>query len=295
MLAMSGARFVVLEDRRVLAIGGPERAAFLQGLVSNDVTRVSNERAIYAALLTAQGKYLHDFMLAERDETIWLDAEAARLADLKRRLSMYRLRAKVTIDERPDLAVAAMFGGASFGLPDAPGAARLLDGGCTFTDPRLAALGTRAILPRDQVRQVLGDAGASESDFAAYDRLRLSLGVPDGSRDLVLDKSILLESGFDELHGVDWQKGCYIGQELTARTKYRGLIKKRLFPVRIDGPAPEPGAIVTLDGHEAGEMRSSRDNAGLALLRLEAIEKAGTLQSGETHLYPLRPEWMRID
>jgi folate-binding protein YgfZ len=292
---MSNAGFVVLEDRGALVIGGPERVTFLQGLVSNDVMRVSDESAIYAALLTAQGKYLHDFMLVGRDEAIWLDGEAARLADLKRRLSMYRLRAKVTIDDRPDLAVAAVFGGLSLGLPDEPGTARFFDTGSAFTDPRLAALGVRVILPRDRIRQVLRESGAVETDFAEYDGLRLSFGVPDGSRDLVLDKSILLEAGFDELHGVDWQKGCYIGQELTARTKYRGLIKKRLFPVRIDGAALKPGAIVTLDGHEAGEMRSSRDGAGLALLRLEAVEKAGILQSGETHLYPLRPEWMHID
>jgi folate-binding protein YgfZ len=292
MLAMSSARFVVLEDRGVLAIGGPDRVAFLQGLVSNDVMQVSSDRAIYAALLTAQGKYLHDFMLVERDEVIWLDGEAARLADLKRRLTMYRLRAKVTIDDRPDLAVAALFG-ASLGLPDEPGAARLFDGGSAFTDPRLAALGTRVILPRDQLRQALRDNGAIETDFTEYDRLRLALGVPDGSRDLVLDKSILLEAGFDELHGVDWQKGCYIGQELTARTKYRGLIKKRLFPVRIDGPAPEPGAIVTLDGHEAGELRSSRDGAGLALLRLEAVDKK-PLVVGEAVITPVTPDWMRL-
>jgi folate-binding protein YgfZ len=294
MLSMSGARFVVLEDRGVLAIGGPERAAFLQGLVSNDVMRVSNERAIYAALLTAQGKYLHDFMLVERDEAIWLDGEAARLADLKRRLTMYRLRAKVTVDDRPDLAVAAIFDSACLGLPDEPGAARLFDDGSAFTDPRLAALGARIILPRDRIRQASRDSGATEADFAEYDRLRLELGVPDGSRDLLLDKSILLESGFDELHGVDWQKGCYIGQELTARTKYRGLIKKRLLPVEIDGPAPEPGTIITAHGHEAGEMRSSRDRIGLALLRLEAVSHNGKLIAGPAAITPMTPDWMRL-
>ncbi len=224
----------MLEARGVLAIGGPERVTFLQGLISNDVARVSAERAIYAALLTAQGKYLHDFMLVEADGTIWLDGEAARLADLRRRLSMYRLRAQVTLDERPDLAVAVAWGGALFDLPPEPGAAHPLDDGIAFVDPRLAALGARVILPREQIRRVLSEAGSAEADFAEYDRLRLGLGVPDGSRDLVIDKSILLEAGFEELHGVDWQKGCYIGQELTARTKYRGLIKKRLFPVRIE-------------------------------------------------------------
>ena len=284
----------MLEDRGVLAVGGPDRASFLQGLVSNDTTQISAERAIYAALLTAQGKYLHDFMLAEVGETIWLDGEAARLADLKRRLSLFRLRAKVTIDERPDLTVAAVVGNTAFGLPSEPGAASQLGDGVAFVDPRLAELGTRVILPREQLGGVLSEAGAVEADFAEYDQLRLSLGVPDGSRDLVLDKSILLESGFDELHGVDWNKGCYIGQELTARTKYRGLIKKRLFPVRIDGPAPEPGSIISADGHEAGEMRSSRDGVGLALLRLEAVADGRSLAVGDASVVPIAPDWMRL-
>lgn len=289
MLSMSETRFAVLEDRAVLAIGGADRVSFLQGLISNDSSKISRARAIYAALLTAQGKYLHDFMLVEHGDEIWLDGEAARLADLKRRLSMYRLRAKVTIDERPDLAVAAIFGDAEAGEP---GTAGPLEYGVVFADPRLAALGVRAILPRSEIRGALADIGAVEGDFAEYDRLRLGLGVPDGSRDLVLDKSILLEAGFDELNGVDWDKGCYIGQELTARTKYRGLIKKRLFPVRVDGPAPDPGAIIMHDGQEAGEMRSSRDGAGLALLRLETAGKP--LKAGDATIEPLTPEWMRL-
>jgi tRNA-modifying protein YgfZ len=287
---MPQASFVVLEDRGVLAVSGPDRRAFLQGLVSNDVEKVSAERAVYAALLTAQGKYLHDFIMVEHGEAIWLDAEAARLADLKRRLSMYRLRAKVAIEERPELAVAAIFGDgalAALGSPAEPGAARADANGVMMTDPRLNSLGARAILPRERIRAALAGRNLGETDFAAYDRHRLALGVPDGSRDLVLEKSILLEAGFEELHGVDWQKGCYIGQELTARTKYRGLIKKRLFPVRIDGPAPEPGALVTLDGGEAGEMRSSRDGIGLALLRLDAIEAGRPLAAGEATLLPI--------
>jgi folate-binding protein YgfZ len=291
---MGGSQFTVLEDRGILAVAGPDRASFLQGLVSNDTARVSTECAVYAALLTAQGKYLHDFIIVEFGDAIWLDAEAARLADLKRRLSLYRLRAKVTLNERPDLAVAAMWGEADLALPKTPGAARPFEEGTAFIDPRVEALGARIILPRGQLKPALIKIGAVESGFAAYDRWRLALGVPDGRRDLVIDKSILLEAGFDELNGVDWNKGCYIGQELTARTKYRGLIKKRLFPVRIDGPAPEPGAIVTLDGHEAGEMRSSRDGIGLALLRLEAVFAADKLQAGPATVTPQRPDWMRL-
>jgi len=294
---MPQASFVVLEDRGILAVSGPDRRAFLQGLVSNDVEKVAPDRAVYAALLTAQGKYLHDFIMAAAGDAIWLDAEAARLADLKRRLSMYRLRAKVAIDDLPDLAVAAVFGDgapAALGLPEAAGAARAFGDGFAFVDPRLTALGARVILPRDRIRGALAEAGLAETDFAAYDRHRLALGIPDGSRDLVLEKSILLESGFDELNGVDWQKGCYIGQELTARTKYRGLIKKRLFPVRIDGPAP-PDTEVTFGGKDAGEMRSSRDGLGLALLRLDAVAAGQPFSAGRATLTPMQPDWMQVD
>lgn len=290
---MTEGRFTTLPDRGILAVSGPDRAGFLQGLVSNDTAQVSSERAVYAAFLTPQGKYLHDFIMVECDGAIWLDCEAARLADLKRRLSIYRLRAKVTLDERPDLAVAAVFGGPAFGLPAEPGTARRLESGVALVDPRLAELGARVVLPGDVMGRTLAETGAVETEFAEYDRRRLRLGVPDGSRDLVLDKSILLESGFDELHGVDWDKGCYIGQELTARTKYRGLIKKRLFPVRIDGPAPEPGAIITADGRETGEMRSSRDGLGLALLRLEALNDGMEMTSQSATLTPIIPEWHR--
>jgi len=175
-----------------------------------------------------------------------------------------------------------------------PAAARPFASGVAFVDPRLAALGVRCILPRTDIRSALEGTGLAESSFPAYDRARLKLGIPDGGRDLVPDKSILLEAGFDELNGVDWQKGCYIGQELTARTKYRGLIKKRLMPVEIDGPAPAPGTIVTADGREVGEMRSSRDGLGLALLRIEPVAQGKHLKVGDTTLVPAQPGWMRL-
>jgi folate-binding protein YgfZ len=292
------AHFVVLEDRGVLAVSGPDRGSFLQGLVSNDVEKVAADRAAYAALLTAQGKYLHDFIMIAAREAIWLDGEMARLADLKRRLSIYRLRAKVEIAERPDLAVAAVFGAGACGalnLPEKAAAARPFAAGVALVDPRLAALGARVMLPCDDIRLALTGVGLAEADFAAYDRHRLALGIPDGSRDLVVEKSILLEAGFDELNGVDWQKGCYIGQELTARTKYRGLIKKRLFPVRIEGTAPARGTIVTSDGKEVGEMRSSHDRLGLALLRLDAVAQAQPMSAGVATIVPMSSDWMRIE
>jgi len=295
---MTDASFALLDDRGILPVSGADRRIFLQGLVSNDVEKVGPGQAGYAALLTAQGKYLHDFMMIEFGEAVWLEAEAGRLSDLKRRLSIYRLRAKAALDERPELAVAVVFGDtalAAMGLSEIPGAARPFASGVAFVDPRLATLGVRCILPRADLRTALEGAGLTESGFAKYDRLRLQLGIPDGGRDLVPEKSILLEAGFDELNGVDWQKGCYVGQELTARTKYRGLIKKRLMPVEIDGPAPAPGTIVTANGREVGEMRSSRDELGLALLRIEPVAQGKHLRAGDTTLVASKPDWMRLD
>jgi folate-binding protein YgfZ len=265
-------QFAILNERAVLEIGGPDRADFLQGLISNDVTRLNDGRAIYAALLTAQGRYLHDFFLVASGDTYLLDGEAARLPDLTRRLTIYKLRSKVTLTSRPDLAVCAIFGDPA-PLPAA---------GAAFADPRNAALGTRLILPRDEIAAL----PFAQTDAANYDRLRLSLGVPDGSRDLVPEKSLLMESGFDALNGIDWNKGCYIGQEITARMKYRALVKKQLMPVSVDGPMPAPGTAILSGDDEVGEMRSGRDGTALAVLRLDALDKA--LRAGEAQVTPTR-------
>ncbi|MGB8840427.1 MAG: folate-binding protein, partial [Aliidongia sp.] len=155
----------------------------------------------------------------------------------------------------------------------------------------LAALGIRLIAPIGQGAALLAARSFTPGPWAEWDRLRLTLGVPDGTRDLVPEKSILLENGFDELNGIAWDKGCYIGQELTARTKYRGLIKKRLMPVVIKGLLPEPGTLVLrADGGEAGEIRSGREDRALAVIRLEALDAGGVLTVGGARVIPVVPE-----
>lgn len=291
---MGKRHYANLPGRAVLEIGGPDRKTFLQGLVSSDATKVGPTRALHAAFLTAQGRFLHEFHMVELGETILLDAEAARLDDLAKRLKLYKLRAKVTIAARPDLAVGAAWGEgtpAAFGLADDAGAAQPEAEGVAFVDPRLPELGVRGLLPRMRFAEIACAAGCEAGEEAAYDALRVSLGVPDGSRDLTVEDALLLENGFDELHGVDWKKGCYVGQEVTARMKYRGLVKKRLVPVVIDGKVPPPGTPVTLDGQEAGEMRSAVGAMGLALLRLDAMEKNAPLRAGEATLLPKKPAW----
>jgi len=295
---MTEGGYVLLDSRGIVTVGGPDAADFLQGLISNDIRRVSAERAMWAALLTPQGKYLHDFFVTLIGGVYHLDCEKPRLMDLGQRLSRYKLRAKIDLGIAESHAVAALPGEAALkalGLPAEPGAARPIDDGAVYVDPRLAAVGARAVLPRDSAEATLRGLGFEPVPPDVYEKLRLDCGLPDGSRDLVVEKSILLESNFDELHGVDWNKGCYMGQELTARTKYRGLVKKRLLPVAVDGAAPPPGTPVLLDGKDAGEMRTAADGRGLALLRLEQLDKAlqgeGQLTAGDAMLTPRKPDW----
>jgi len=288
-----------LKNRGIIAISGEESVSFLQGLVSNDVTKVANEQAIYAAFLTPQGKFLFDFFIFRDGDRLLLDCEADRADDLMRRLNMFKLRTKVSLENATEeYRVIALIGEdalATLGLDSDPGLAKPLDGGVVFVDPRLSALGARAILPRDQADTApfLNDFAETEND--AYDLLRLELGIPDGARDLIVEKSLLMENGFDELNGIDWNKGCYMGQETTARTKHRGLVKKRLMPVRVDGPLPAAGTPVFLRDKEVGEMRSGRDGLALALIRLEALSaEDGTppiFSSGEARLTPQSPDW----
>jgi folate-binding protein YgfZ len=294
---MSDAFVLWPEDRALIRIDGPDVRPFMQGIVSNDVNKVSPARAIYAALLTPQGKYLHDFFIAELGGALVIDCEAARRDDLLRRLSRFKLRSKVSLALGPEgFAVALVYGpGATshLGLQVERGSAKALAGGVVFTDPRLPEIGARGIFLA-AAREALASLGIAPGKREEYEARRLELGLPDGSRDLEIEKSILLENGFDELAGVDWDKGCYMGQELTARTHYRALIKKRLVPVRVDGPVPAPGTPVMAGGSEVGVMRSSHGGAGLALLKVETLAGGAPLSAGQARVEPRKPFWLKI-
>jgi folate-binding protein YgfZ len=265
------ARLAALPGRGVIAVAGEDRVSFLQGLVSNDVTEAAPGRAVWAALLTPQGKWLADFFILADGERLLLDCERAQIPMLVQRLARFRLRAKVTLRAEDDLHVHVAWDGA-------PAVQAIM-----APDPRLPEAGWRLL--------TAGSLPTTAFD-ADWDRHRLSLGLPDGSRDLEPEKTVLLEAGFDELHGVSWSKGCYMGQELTARTKYRGLVKRRLVPVAVEGPLPPAGTPVLRDTVEVGTMRSGRDRAGLAVLRLDSL--GASLSCGAATLKPLPPSWMRL-
>jgi folate-binding protein YgfZ len=286
---MSAFSFSLLPHRGVVAVRGPDRVEFLQGLISNDTTKVAPGAAIWAALLTPQGRFLNEMFVAEGGgDTLLLETERERAPALARKLSLYKLRSKVTVEDRSSaMEVAAVFGG-----PQAPLAP--LAGAIAFPDPRLHELGYRVLGPSGTLERMLAAQGMTEAPFAEYDALRLALGVPDGSRDLPVEKALLLENGFDELHGVDWNKGCYMGQELTARTKYRALIRKRLLPVNIEGDAPSPGTLVHMDGKEVGELRSGSGKRALALLQIDAVRSGAVLSADGQRVVPEIPSWLQL-
>ncbi|MDP1749745.1 MAG: folate-binding protein [Reyranella sp.] len=286
---MSAPHFALLPHRSVIAVDGDDRVEFLQGLISNDTTKVAPGRAVWAALLTPQGRFLNDmFVVDGGNGTLLLETERERAPALAKKLNLYKLRSKVTVEDRSAaMDVAVIFGAAAEkALP--------IDGAISFVDPRLADLGVRVLAPTGQAAALLSAGGLAEAPVDDYDALRLSLGAPDGSRDLPVEKALLLESGFDELNGVDWKKGCYMGQELTARTKYRGLVRKRLFPVRIEGTLPVSGTTIELDGQDVGELRSGAGKRAIAMLRLDAARGGGALTAGGARIVPEFPAWMRL-
>jgi len=256
-----------LPDRGVIAIAGADRVTFLQGLVSNDVTAAAPGRAVFAALLTPQGRWLADFFILATAEHLLLDAARAAIPALIQKLSRYRLRQAVTLrDASEDYAVYAAWNGAPVTLPADAIAA---------PDPRHPEAGWR-ILSTTPL--------AATASAEAWDAHRLRLGLPEGARDLEAEKTLLLEARYDELNAISWTKGCYMGQELTARTRYRGLVKRRLTPVLIEGPAPPAGGAIRAGETEIGIMRSNRGGYGLALLPRDLPPTP--LFCGETRLVP---------
>lgn len=222
--------FVTLKNRGLITLSGNDRYDFLQALITNDIMRVKTEGSLYACLLTPQGKFLHDFFVIDHDDTLLIDCEGGdRADDLAKRLTLYKMRRDVTLTCDRTHDAFAIFNNDDTG----------------WKDPRDALMGTRSFSQPDHPEQA----------FKAWDEHRIRLTIPDGSRDMIPEQSTLLESGIDRLNGIDFDKGCYIGQELTARMHYRGLVKKRLRTVQGDNL------------HTLPDLRSTCGDLGIALIR----------------------------
>jgi folate-binding protein YgfZ len=264
-------KFVALNDRAIVKLEGQDTRPFLQGLITHNIDRLSPESPLYAALLTAQGKVICDFILLQAGEAVLIDCAAPAAPDLAARLKKFRLRAKVTITEAgAGLAVAS--------APEAPPAGLQAIAACR--DPRLAELGWRWIIDP----QTLATSGMEQEPHAAYDRHRIECGVPDSILDLKPETFFPLDCNFEELNGVDFAKGCYVGQELTARMKHRATARKRILPVASATRLPPHGTPLKSGDTELGEMLGSQGLIGLAMLRLDRLGDAQELiaATGET-------------
>ncbi len=257
----------LLSNRSLLKLSGKDTFEFLQNLISNNLKPLSETKVVYSALLTPQGKFLQDFFVISWKGDIYLDCLKDSSPDLIRRLTMYKLRADCTItDVSSDLAISALYDGAKDDFPQTTGDATGDETYFLYADPRLKELGYRIIETADSdfANALPGIKTAPIEDYTA---LRLSLGVPEGGTDIQPEKNFLLEANFEELNGVSFSKGCYIGQELTARTKYRAKIKKRLFAFRYDGKI-KAGDPIRFNDKEIATVSSFQAPYGLAFTRL---------------------------
>jgi tRNA-modifying protein YgfZ len=258
-----------LNSRAVIALGGPDWRDFLHNLISQNVETLAVGEIRFGALLTPQGKVLYDLFVIGREDGCWLDVAAERRDAILQRLMIYRLRAKVTI--APDEAEVV----ALFGPGEAPDAGWLID-------PRLPDLGWRGY----GLTPPTGAVGGDEADYAAF---TLSLGVP-GPADWGVEQTYPIEANFDLLNGIDFKKGCFVGQETTSRMKRRGTVKTRFLPVAFEGAAPAPGAEVLAGDLRAGAVLSGVGGLAMASLRLDRIDGA-ELTVNDRSVRVVRPDW----
>jgi folate-binding protein YgfZ len=288
-LAMKAA---VLPDRGVVKVAGEDARRFLHGVVTSDVTGLAPGLARFAALLTPQGKIICDFIITEAEAAdgggFFLDCPRVLVQALVEKLTFYRLRAKVSIENLSDkLGVLAAWDGTG-----------TTECGLVYPDPRLPALGLRCILPPELASDAAPELGAALVDAAEYEAHRIALGVPRGGQDFIYGDAFPHEADMDQLGGVDFAKGCYIGQEVVSRVEHRGSARTRTVPIAYDGFAPEAGMAVMAGEKTVGTLGSTAGGRGIAMLRLDRVEDAIAagvpITAGGIELRVAKPEWARF-
>ena len=283
----------LLPERGVVKVSGDDARHFLNGLATNDIGKVSPEAARFAALLTPQGKIIVDFFVTEASAEdgggFFLDVPRALVQTLADKLKFYKLRAKVAVEDlSAALGVMAVWNGGPV----------TSEYGLAFADPRLSALGTRVILPPQEAAAAAADLGAALIDADAYDAYRIMLGVPRGGADFSYGDTFPHEADMDVLGGVDFHKGCYVGQEVVSRVEHRHTARSRVVPVEFEN-APWGGLAVMAGDKSIGTMGSSISGRGLALLRLdraaEAMAAGTPLTSGNVEIKLAKPSWATFD
>ncbi len=282
----------LLPDRGVVKISGDDTRRFLNGLVTNDMAKVAPGSARYAALLTPQGKIIVDFIMAEAEPEdgggFFLDCPKALAPMLVEKLNFYKLRAKLTIEDlSPALGVMAVWDGTA-----------LSEDGLSYPDPRLAALGTRSIMPPELAAEAAAALGATLVDAAAYEAHRIALGIPRGGEDFAYFGTFPHEADMDQLEGVDFDKGCYIGQEVVSRVEHRSSARSRILPIAFEEFVAIDGLPVMAGEKQVGTLGTAAKGRGLALLRLdrvaEAIAEGTPLMCGNMPVKLVKPSWAKF-
>jgi folate-binding protein YgfZ len=283
----------LLPDRGVVKVVGEDARTFLNGLLTTDMATVTPVRARYAALLTPQGKIIVDCIVAELPAAegggFFLDCPRALAAALAQKLNFYKLRAKVIVEDLSEmLAVMAAWGGSG-----------TTECGLTFADPRLAALGLRIMLPPHLAAEAAADLGAQLVDAAEYEAHRIALGVPRGGLDFAYGDAFPHEADMDQLGGVDFGKGCYVGQEVVARMEHRGTARTRIMSATYEGFAPAPGEAIKAGDRALGTFGSAADGRAIALVRLDRVAEAATagaaIEAGGVALRVIKPAWATFE
>jgi folate-binding protein YgfZ len=288
-VVMTDSSVALLPDRGIVEVEGDDVVDFLQSLLTNDVERAAPGGAMFAGLLTPQGKILFDFLIySPAPNRFWLDCPAEFAGDLARRLNLYRLRAKVTVADRSaEMAVAAGQGPEQGEAPGALG---------SFADPRHAGLPRRYVLP---AAAASGSTEARAVGLNAYHAARIALCVPEGARDYVFGEAFPHEVCYDLLNGVDFEKGCYVGQEVVSRMHHRGVAKTRIAGVRGAAELPAIGTEISGGEYPVGQLGSSQGTLGIALIRLdradEVIGHGVPLRAANVTLTLRRPPWANYD
>ncbi|HMA56742.1 MAG TPA: folate-binding protein [Pseudolabrys sp.] len=284
---------VLLPDRGVVKVVGDDARRFLNGLVTGDMAKVAAGAPRFAALLTPQGKIIVDFIIAEAPAEdgggFFLDCPRALAPTLVEKLNFYKLRAKVICEDLSEvLGVMAVWGG----VADS-------EYGLSYPDPRLPALGSRIMLPPHLAAEAAADIGADLTDADTYEAHRIALGVPRGGIDFAYGDTFPHEADMDQLNGVDFDKGCYVGQEVVSRVEHRASARSRVVPIAYDEFAPISGLPVMAGDKQVGTLGSTAKGRGLALMRLDRIEDAlaakTSLEAGGVAIRAVKPSWAKFD
>ncbi len=259
---MNNPKYIKLSDRGLVKVSGENCADFLQGIITNDINKLSdNNPIIYSLILTPQGKFLFDFFVIKQGENLILDCAASRTDDLINRLDMYKLRSKIEIKNISDkYDILAVIGGSPDSIPEA------------MCDPRHSDMPLRMIVEEGKLADNL-----HEVPLTIYDKTRISLCIPEGEKDMISEQSFPLQYNMDELNAISFDKGCYVGQEVTARSKHRGAVRKKIFraqTVQSDDKFPSSGTDIKIDDKTIGKTRSGIGSQGVVLLEIDAISQA---------------------